>query len=400
MEPEEIAEKVITILEANPEQISTFYTTSDKIKSTKTMTGFSNEYVELLLQLESKIHTPTEKDFFWQLLGFNFVSPVPRIISDALPRKRITRKALTQVRKHCDCVFMTYLRSGRVNEAMQGFSERLEKYSSVNEVSNQILFCMFQVLLMEPHLFSDENLKTIESIMTKYESCINEASSWHEKKVRKKQVASEQVSDPLTEFLLSTTISTSKEQIPIYLPSTSLISKSKDLLSKLQETLKKVKFERLKEELKGVSTEINQDKNQLVRRYKDLKFNTQLTKALEDIDKEIEETGTKFSYSNSIGFVRKVYEESLRQIAIRIHDITGKSIPKWTGKGKMGEAVDYFRKIDFISEKEKNMLTGFSGFLSDTGSHSLTSEKYEVRIAKNILIEICSYLTDKLDEFI
>jgi hypothetical protein len=218
------------------------------------------------------------------------------------------------------------------------------------------------------------------------------------KRTAKKTIAA---SNPLTDTLGPVEIRGSeKENVPLYSPNPGVITAARELVSQIKNALKQTRFQRIKEQLKGVSSEINQDKKQLVRKYADLKFNTALIEALERLDSEVEEVGTKFEYSKGIGFVRKIYEESLRQIATKLHDITGKPIPKWTGKGKMGEAIDYLRKTDFISDKERNMLTGFSGMISDTGSHSLTSERYEVRIAKNILIEICCYLTDKLDSFL
>lgn len=399
MQPEEIAEKVTIILEVNPESLTLFYPQKDDRQPSKGRTGFSNEYVELLLQLESKIHTASSKTFFWELLGVGFASRVPRITGHSASK---ILKAAGQVRKHCDCAFMAYLRTGRLKEALEGFSGRLKDYSCVNEVSNQIVFCILQVLLMESHLFSDNHLKAIESIMGRYRSNIRDASSWHEKKTRKMQVPAEQAPDAVSKLFGLTFAGTPKEQIPTDLPSTDLISRSKDVLAKLRERLREVKFQRLKEELKGVSTEINQDKNQLIRKYRDLKFSKNLIEGFEKLDTEIEQVGSKFSYSKSIGFVRNLYEESLREFATRIRDTTGEAIPNWKGRGNMGGAIDYFnsKKIKLISDNERKFLTGFSSLLSDTGSHSLTSERYEVRIARNVLVEICSYLVDKIDKFL
>lgn len=398
MQPKEISEKIRIILDPNPESLSIFYPSKDSGQPTRPKSGFSNDYVELLLQLESRIHTAPSKEFFWQLMGINFASGAPRITGGSSALAMM--KAAAQVRKHCDCAFMVYLRSGRINKALEGFSERIKDYSSVNETNNQIIFCIFQVLLMEPHLFSDVHLKAIESIMGRYQSCISDTSSWQEKKTRKMQVPAEQVPDAVSKLLGLTFAGTPKEQIPTDLPSTDLISRSKDLLSKLCERLRQVKFQRLKEELKGVSTEINQDKNQLVRKYKDLTLNTMLVEALENIDAEIEESGSPFNRSKSIAFIRNVYEESVRQVAIVIRYNTKRPVSKWTDRGKFGEAVTYLKEVGFISTKEEKWLAGFYGLISDTGSHRLSSERFEVRLARNILVETCYYLTDKIDKFL
>ncbi|MCK4404554.1 MAG: hypothetical protein KAW02_05630 [candidate division Zixibacteria bacterium] len=400
MQPKDVAEKITIILDAKPKSLTTFYPAKDGKRPSGAKSGFSNEHVELLLQLESRIHVPQSKELFWQLMGINFASCVPKIAGASPMLAKAIIKAASQTRKHCDCAFMVYLRSGRINKALEGFSERIKDYSSVNETNNQIIFCIFQVLLMEPHLFSDVHLKAIESIMGRYQSCISDTSSWQEKKTRKMQVPAEQVPDAVSKLFGLTFAGTLKEQIPTDLPSTDLISRSKDLLSKLCERLRQVKFQRLKEELKGVSTEINQDKNQLVRKYKDLTLNTMLVEALENIDAEIEESGSPFNRSKSIAFIRNVYEESVRQVAIVIRYNTKRPVSKWTDRGKFGEAVTYLKEVGFISTKEEKWLAGFYGLISDTGSHRLSSERFEVRLARNILVETCYYLTDKIDKFL
>lgn len=279
-------------------------------------------------------------------------------------------------------------------------SGRLKNYAFVNGANNNIMFCIYQVLMGEPHLFSDRQLKTIESIVGAYRRCVSEASSKHEKKARRMQDPVEQVPDALANLFPGAFIGTSKERIPTGLPSTDLISRSRDLLSKLRERLRQVKFQRLKEELKGVSTEINQDKNQLVRKYKDLTFSAELVEALENIDAEIEESGSPFDRSKSIAFIRNVLEESVRQVAIVIRHNTGQPASQWTDRGKFGEAVTYLKEVAFISNKEEKWLAGFYGLISDTGSHRLSSERFEVRLARNILVECCYYLTDKIDKFL
>ncbi len=389
MKPEDIAEKVRFILEPITKSPSRFYI----IKKAKNV--FINEHVELLLQLESKITNKSPKEFFWQLIGRSFILPIPKLNIKILPYS--ARRALPLVSKHCDCAFMVYIKTGRIDEVLKGLFNRIKDYDSINEKNYKIIFCTYQILLNEPSLFSDVHLKKIESIINEYSRCIDEASSWREKERRQKtgQAATEK-SGSLSLPSLYQPQQVLSETIPMFLPSQHLIDISNNLVIAVKEGLKKVRFERVKQELKGVSSQINQDKKQLISKYKDLKFSADLIEALERIDFEIEDTGSKFSYSKSIGFVRNIYEESLRQVAIKMCDITKIPIPKWTGRGKMGEAIDYLRRINFISDKEQGMLTGFSGLISDTGSHSLTSERYEVRIAKNILVEICSYLTDKI----
>jgi len=372
MNENEIAEKIRYILEPISQSPVLFYRARETSESSARENEFSNEYVELLLQLESKINTDTGKDFFWQIIGFNFIWPIPKVAGTYFLSSVPKRKARELIRQHCDVAAMVYLKSDRIDEVLNGLLQRIKDYSSINEQNINIISCIHKVVFNEPYLFSDDHLKKIEAIVGKFKECINKVD------LRGKSFTFP--SAPTRSFTLITMLD--------------------KLLSDLTGVLAKIRFERTKQELRGVSSQINQDKKYLIHRYQELKLSEDLIEALERIDVEIEETGSKFEFSKSIAFVRNIYEESLRQFATKIRDTTGIGIPQWTDRGNTGEAISYFRHIKFISDKEERLLTGFSALISDTGSHSLTSERYEVRIAKNILVEICSYLLDKIDIFV
>lgn len=399
MQNKDIADKIRYILEPAPAS-ARFYRRKKSINPDVIEAEFGNEHVDLLLQLESKINTQSGKDFFWRLVGHSFILPLPEDAPDKSslsPRFSSIRALLEQL---CDYAFMVYIRANKIDEAFNGFSSRLKDYTSVNPINYKIFYCIYQVLLYELYRYSEDNLKILELMIYKYQLCISETCALRKKKEEAERKLA--LEEPIVTMarLLGTFPEKQSLNRSQVLPTDDLIANSSDLVLKLKDALKKARFELVRKELKGVSSEINQDKNRLITKYKDLRFSTELTEALESIDIEIEEPGSKFSYSRGIGFIRNIYEQSLREIALTIRDRTGKEIPKWTDRGQMGEALDYFRKIDFISDKEKNMLNGFSGLISDTGSHSLTSERYEVRIAKNILVEILSYLTDKMDNYL
>jgi hypothetical protein len=373
VEEEGVAEKVRYILESLEGGLTSFYRATVDSGSGGKRRQFSNEQVELLLQLESKIDTDRGKEFFWLLMGFSFIWPVPAGVAAALLSSLPRRKAWDSVKQHCDVAVMVYLKSGRVDEVLDGLLIRVDDYTSISEPNTAAISSLYQAVLTEPHLFSDDQLRKLEGIVDKYQHWMSKA--------------------------ISITVEEFKQAAPS-LPPTDVVRNGTQLAGKLRSVLTTVRYERIKQELKGISSEINQDKRQLVRKYQELKLDSKLIEALERIDFEIEESGSGFDYSKSIAHVRNIYEESLRQFATGVRDKKKLAIPQWTERGKMGEAISYFRSIGLISRKEEQLLHGFSGFLSEAGSHRLASEKYEVRIAKNILVEICSYLVDKVDTFL
>jgi len=398
MDEEEIAEKIRYILEPVGQSPPLFYPAKQTTRISGRVREFSNEQVELLLALESKIDSQSNKDFFWELLGCYFIWPVPIAWLNIFPPPP-KGKALLMVRQHCDITAMVYMKSGRVDQVLNGLLERMKEYDSINESNLKVISSFSAVILYEPYLFSNHQLKQVEVILERLQGYTDKVIKLLKKQTEERE---QRINEPaLPESISKALFGNVTKPIQPPLPSYNLIEKSQDLMILLKNGLMNIRFERVKEELRGVSSEINQDKKQLISKYSELGFGKELIEALERVDVETEETGSKFKYSQSIGFVRNIYEESLRQIAVKIRDATGVAIPQWTdNKGKMGEAIDYFKHIKFIFDKEEKLLTGFSGIISDTGSHSLTSERYEVRIAKNILVEICSYLVDKVDNYL
>jgi hypothetical protein len=389
MNEEEIAEKIRYILEPIGQlPRPAFYRTKDTRVTTERVQEFSNEHVELLLQLFVRIDTETGKDFFWQLLGYNFVWPITLNSKNMLPSMP-KRKAFLLCRQHCDITAMVYVKSGRTDEVLNGLLERAKDYTSINEPNIKVISCLCAVALNEPSLLSDNYLKKIEIVLGRFQEYVDKVNLLSKENLKQEQL--------LSSFLPGIQVGHTAPPLPSY----DLIAKLYNLVVRLRNALATIRFDRVKQELRGVSSEINQDKKRLIYKYSELGLSKSLIEALEKIDIEIEETGSKFNFSKSIGFVRNIYEESLREFAIKIQHATGIVIPQWTNdRGKMGEAISYFRHVKFLSDKEEKLLTGFSSVISDAGSHSLTSEKYEVRISKNILVEICSYLVDKIDNFL
>jgi len=119
MNEEEIAEKIRYILEPVGQSPPLFYRKKDTIGDSGRVWEFCNEYVELLLQLLSRIGTEPGKDFFWKLIGSNFVWPVPHNLKNVLssiPK----RKAFLLCRQHCDMGAMVYIKSERIDEVING----------------------------------------------------------------------------------------------------------------------------------------------------------------------------------------------------------------------------------------------------------------------------------------
>jgi hypothetical protein len=179
MNEEEIAEKIRYILEPVGQSLPLFYRKKDNSGDSGRVSEFSNEYAELLLQLESKINTDKGKEFFWQLTGFNFLWPIPKIVGAEMFSSMSRRKAWLLVKEHSDIAAMIYLKADRIDEVLNGMVERIKDYSSINDVNIKVMFSIYQVALNEPNLFSDDHLKKIETINDKFKECINKAVSWN-----------------------------------------------------------------------------------------------------------------------------------------------------------------------------------------------------------------------------
>lgn len=157
------------------------------------------------------------------------------------------------------------------------------------------------------------------------------------------------------------------------------------------------RFELLKNELKSVNIEINQDKKELIMKIKYLEFDDKYNELLINIDKYIYGDTPKIVNSGMIGNLRAFLENLVKDISIRISQKFEEIIPQ-VKNSEMGNKRAYIKQKMGLSDSEDKFITSFIDILHTEGGHDFVSEKEYFRLARNIAIEISLFLLSKYEK--
>lgn len=360
----------------------------------------SNKTLTILLALLQKLGSDKEKELFWKIIG---MAPTKEIAIPFLTPPNLTNKVRSLVFKNKDFVFMLFLKSGKVNEAL-GIIEK-----STPPIS-KLLLALYEVLIFEPQIFDEEHLDRILSICSTVLSYMYWIQAYYQSK-SKFQVELEKYEKQLCNSLSYSLAGVQPPARPTFQENMIYeIADSKDLslcttvAKEIKEKVYDVRLSRISSTLlEGVNLEINRDQEQLKLTLKEFNFNPDLIKAIDKIEQNLASGEDKFDFKVCIDLIRTFFNDLYASIALEIISKTGISPSEAIeGSKKMGKAIDYLHsnKVAFVSQEEHDVIVAFNSFLSYKGVHSLTSEKEYARISKNMAIEIGIFLVQRLKKYL
>ncbi|MDO9464583.1 MAG: hypothetical protein Q7J67_04720 [bacterium] len=340
---------------------------------------FRNKKVELLLQLVERIDNPEVKRKFWSLMGFPFLSPPLKspMIGEPSSARRYYMRTRMAIYKNCDYGFFLYIKSKKQKEAVDGFYERLKNENKFKEIIQakqipesyvKLLSCIYSILRNEDMLLqSDSLLNCTENIAYRMHSLIVE--------IRKNETPFEDISHM------------------------NKLENLMNLVSSINSEIRTIRFERVEEELSPINLEINQDKKDLKKQIKKYNLPNALGESLDNIEKKLRESKTKFDYKSCIDHIRSFIESLLITIAKNVRLIC--EIPITEPLDKFVAARNYLKNksVGFYSVKQDKLLEGIYAFLSDSGTHKLTSDKEYARLGINTAVESALFLFKRLEKY-
>lgn len=174
-----------------------------------------------------------------------------------------------------------------------------------------------------------------------------------------------------------------------------------DIKNRFDDQIVKLKYIRLKQDIFGISEELNIHKEVVINTISKLGFPEEMNTFLREIDKVSSELILWDSVSSGmIGNLRAFFEALIRNIAERIKLKTGEDYPKNKDKGEIGIKREYIEKHLHLSKKDTKLIDSYIGILHEEGGHAFTSEKLYFILTKNIGLEITYFLLSKLEKFI
>lgn len=346
----------------------------------KNVYKFYNETVALLQALYQKLLDDKDKQ---TLLTSLRPEPSPIFFIKGIN----FQKSYNLIYKNQDFIFVFFVKTRKTDAAL----EMISKNIIISSTKNKILKALYEILEIEPDTFDNNQLKQIINIMDNFNAFI---------RGKEKFDKDEKVSLDGKNFV--PTYDT--KQISNYQSSeSSQVPECTFLVKRISDIAYRIKKDRLSSILlEGINIEINQDQGQLKHMITDFKFNPSLSDTLAKIDEKLYNAKDLFDFKNCMDLIRAFLTELCASIAGEIKKETqiAPTMPI-EGSGKMGKAMDYFRdkRINFLTEIEKDLLAALNSYLSYEGVHALKSERESARISRNMAIEVALFLIKKLNKF-
>jgi len=171
-----------------------------------------------------------------------------------------------------------------------------------------------------------------------------------------------------------------------------------DVKSRLNSILVKSRFELLGTQIRRVNIETNLDKKAVCEKISLLDFDQSYSQLLDGIDSFINAEPLKEVKPEPISTLRVFMTNLQKDIATKIADKEGETIPAIGDQEEMGAVGCYLKKKLDLSDSDDRFIDSFVGVLHSEGGHAFVSEKEYFRLARNIAIEIALFLLSKYEK--
>lgn len=351
-----------------------------KKQGTRTFYVFSNKTIERLLALSQKLVTETEKTCFWEI----FKSRKPILFLQTF-QKPLYSKVQRRIFKHQDFIFIFFIKSHKIDEAL----DIIDRNIIISSNKNQSLIVLLEALIFDPTIFNNLHLDRISLIVEKYRSFIY---NWGEYiKVKRDKRA------PIPTETIQ--INHAYENIKL-----SDFNECKSLLEQIEDAINQIRLAQLDSFLfEGINLEINRDQEKLKEIITTFGFDPILNESINKIDQKLYIAQDKFDFKDCIGLIRTFLNDLCVSTALEIAKKTNIPPSESIEEGrKMGKAMAYFRdkRVNFLSQEENKLLEALNSFMSHKGVHVLKSDREYARISRNMAIEIGLFLGKRLQKYL
>lgn len=169
-----------------------------------------------------------------------------------------------------------------------------------------------------------------------------------------------------------------------------------EMVGFLGRTVERVRYLRLKRELtEGENPEINTDREALVSRMEELGFRREIAAALEQLDRRLQAAGVPLEFKECMDLARTILEEIIEDAAKKASEGSTRALPP---PGKDFQPwKQLLVDVGCLTADEAELFQKLYNYLSNAGTHRLGSAPEQVRISKNMVIELGVLLLGRLE---
>jgi hypothetical protein len=188
--------------------------------------------------------------------------------------------------------------------------------------------------------------------------------------------------------LLEATLNTARNQKYKISTASDLFADEKitEQLDKVKRRIDRVRYLRLKKQLlEGENPEVNTDKQVLVSRLGTLGFRKEIIEALHELDTKLYAAGKPLDFKSCMDLLRTIYEEIVEDAAKTVGQKRNKPSPSG---GPFQPWRQYLEDEGILSKDEGDLAQKLYNYLSNAGTHRLGSAPEQVRVSRNMVIEL------------
>jgi hypothetical protein len=171
-----------------------------------------------------------------------------------------------------------------------------------------------------------------------------------------------------------------------------------DLAKKIELIIIEKRYQLLNKKIKQINIEINQDKKAVSEKMSMLGFDKSYNQLLDEIDGFINTETSTVVNAGMISTLRAFMANLQKDIANKIAQKEGETIPAIEGRREMGNIRGYLKKKLDLSDNDDKFVDSFVDILHSEGGHAFMSEKEYFRLARNIAIEIALFILSKYEK--
>lgn len=317
---------------------------------------FNKEAAELALSLLNSISNENELvSLFWAIIGVDIYKP--DVSSDSnLAKERYVDFDRIWVNSR-GIRFLVYVYSQRFNDILLFVESHIGEYKA-HEFSLFFSGCLY-LLRNEPNRFTQNQLVGIDRLLPVWSLKLPARPAFG--------------GDPVVAengFALDS------------------------LASILGKELRAILYGRTKEKFMPVNMEINRDEELVRQAIGRFKLPEELSETLDRINVRLSASSDDLDHASLIADIRSFFEGLVKEMAKKI------DIPTRCKLATFGGCRDFFKQRDvaLTNDKSDALLNALYGFLSNEGAHALVSRSENVRISKNMVIELSLFLLESLEK--
>jgi len=167
----------------------------------------------------------------------------------------------------------------------------------------------------------------------------------------------------------------------------------------LNNVIIQINFLKLKEELKGIEEQIQDDKKEVINKIRMFGFPNELLEFLDQIDKALKLPDLGAINSGVINGMREFSRQLFTLIAKKISFILGEKIPHQENNTQIKDMRKYLKNKLNLSNREDELLNAYVEMLHGEGGHKMFTDRKYFQLLYNIGIELFSFLLEELKKF-